>query len=62
MKNRHQTTIAPSSVYSQDWLFLQIDVFGAIETRRGLAYFEQVDGKLVERTGGANPFMNASWQ
>lgn len=25
---------------------------------RGLAYFEQVDGKLVEREGGANPFMN----
>ena len=27
---------------------------------RGLAYFEQVDGKLVERTGDSNPFMNAS--
>ena len=23
---------------------------------RGLAYFEQVNGKLVERTGEANPF------
>ncbi|CAK9087224.1 Tenascin-X (TN-X) (Hexabrachion-like protein) [Durusdinium trenchii] len=25
---------------------------------RGLVYFEQVDGKLVERTGDSNPFMN----